>query len=99
MIAAVGERVSSSSNRAAILRPSSEITCVYLIVVRASRCGFHAFRHGNETVMDGEGVPMATRSTPRSLRFRHASAIFLQSGLHPSVHKPDMSVWTGSVFE
>ncbi|HMK23185.1 MAG TPA: site-specific integrase [Terriglobales bacterium] len=25
------------------------------------RCGFHAFRHGNETVMDGEGVPMATR--------------------------------------
>jgi hypothetical protein len=21
------------------------------------------------------------------------------SGLHPSVHKPDMSVWTGSVFE
>lgn len=25
------------------------------------KCGFHAFRHGNETVMDGEGVPMATR--------------------------------------
>lgn len=25
------------------------------------QCGFHAFRHGNETVMDGEGVPMATR--------------------------------------
>jgi hypothetical protein len=21
------------------------------------------------------------------------------SGLHPSVHKPDLSVWTGSVFE
>jgi hypothetical protein len=33
MIAAVGEHVSSSPNRAAILRPSSEITCVYLIVV------------------------------------------------------------------
>jgi acyl-CoA reductase-like NAD-dependent aldehyde dehydrogenase len=27
------------------------------------------------------------------------SAIFLQSELHPSVHKPDMSVWTGSVSE
>src|SRR5271167_2089478 len=33
------------------------------------------------------------------VELRHASAIFLQSGLHPSVHKPDMSVWTGSVFE
>jgi integrase len=26
-----------------------------------SRCGFHAFRHGNETVMDQENVPMAVR--------------------------------------
>jgi integrase len=25
------------------------------------RCGFHAFRHGNATVMDAEGVPWATR--------------------------------------
>lgn len=25
------------------------------------RCGFHAFRHGNETVMDQENVPMAVR--------------------------------------
>jgi integrase len=25
------------------------------------RCGFHAFRHGNATVMDQEQVPMATR--------------------------------------
>lgn len=25
------------------------------------RCGFHAFRHGNETVIDGEHVPKATR--------------------------------------
>jgi integrase len=25
------------------------------------KCGFHAFRHGNETVMDGENVPIATR--------------------------------------
>jgi hypothetical protein len=40
-----------------------------------------------------------SRRTNHSLSFRHASAIFLQSGLHPSVHKPDMSVWTGSVFE
>ena len=42
------------------------------------RCGFHAFRHGNETVMDGEGVPMATRqnrlghSDPRmTMRYTH----------------------------
>jgi integrase len=27
------------------------------------RCGFHAFRHGNETVMDQESVPMAVRQT------------------------------------
>jgi integrase len=27
------------------------------------RCGFHAFRHGNETVMDGEAVPMAVRQS------------------------------------
>jgi hypothetical protein len=40
-----------------------------------------------------------SRRTNHSLSFRHASAIFLQSGLHPSVHKPDMSVSTGSVFE
>ena len=26
-------------------------------------------------------------------------AYFWVSGLHPSVHKADMSVWTGSVFE
>jgi integrase len=25
------------------------------------RCGFHAFRHGNATVMDQEQVPIATR--------------------------------------
>jgi integrase len=25
------------------------------------RCGFHAFRHGNATLMDQEQVPMATR--------------------------------------
>ena len=25
------------------------------------RCGFHAFRHGNATVMDQEHVPIATR--------------------------------------
>jgi integrase len=25
------------------------------------RCGFHAFRHGNETMMDQENVPMAVR--------------------------------------
>ena len=34
------------------------------------RCGFHAFRHGNETVMDGEGVPMATRQN----RLGHSDA-------------------------
>jgi integrase len=33
-------------------------------------CGFHAFRHGNETVMDGEGVPMATRQN----RLGHSDA-------------------------
>ena len=27
------------------------------------RCGFHAFRHGNETVMDQESVPMAVRQS------------------------------------
>ena len=31
---------------------------------------FHAFRHGNETVMDGEGVPMATRQN----RLGHSDA-------------------------
>jgi integrase len=42
------------------------------------RCGFHAFRHGNETVMDSEAVPMATRqnrlghSDPRiTMRYTH----------------------------
>jgi integrase len=34
------------------------------------RCGFHAFRHGNETVMDGENVPMATRQN----RLGHSDA-------------------------
>ena len=34
------------------------------------RCGFHAFRHGNETVMDGERVPMATRQN----RLGHSDA-------------------------
>jgi integrase len=34
------------------------------------RCRFHAFRHGNETVMDGEGVPMATRQN----RLGHSDA-------------------------
>ena len=34
------------------------------------RCGFHAFRHGNETVMDGEGVPMSTRQN----RLGHSDA-------------------------
>ena len=29
--------------------------------LRIERCGFHAFRHGNATVMDQEQVPMATR--------------------------------------
>ena len=32
-----------------------------LAQLEIERCGFHAFRHGNETVMDCEGVPMATR--------------------------------------
>lgn len=27
------------------------------------KCGFHAFRHGNESVMDGEVVPMAVRQS------------------------------------
>ncbi len=42
------------------------------------RGGFHAFRHGNETVMDGENVPMATRlnrlghSDPRvTIKYTH----------------------------
>ena len=34
------------------------------------RCGFHAFRHGNETVMDQESVPMAVRQT----RLGHSDA-------------------------
>jgi integrase len=38
--------------------------------LKIERCGFHAFRHGNETVMDGEGVPMATRQN----RLGHSDA-------------------------
>jgi integrase len=34
------------------------------------RCGFHAFRHGNETVMDQESVPLAVRQT----RLGHSDA-------------------------
>jgi integrase len=34
------------------------------------RCGFHAFRHGNETVMDQESVPMAVRQS----RLGHSDA-------------------------
>jgi integrase len=29
--------------------------------LKIERCGFHAFRHGNVTVMDQEHVPIATR--------------------------------------
>lgn len=46
--------------------------------LKIERCGFHAFRHGNETVMDGENVPMATRqnrlghSDPRTtMKYTH----------------------------
>jgi len=41
-----------------------------LVKLGIERCGFHAFRHGNETVMDGEGVPMATRQN----RLGHSDA-------------------------
>jgi integrase len=34
------------------------------------KCGFHAFRHGNETVMDQESVPMAVRQS----RLGHSDA-------------------------
>jgi len=34
------------------------------------RCGFHAFRHGNETVMDRENVPIAVRQS----RLGHSDA-------------------------
>lgn len=34
------------------------------------RCGFHAFRHGNETVMDQKSVPMAVRQS----RLGHSDA-------------------------
>lgn len=34
------------------------------------RCGFHAFRHGNASVLDSEGVPMATRQN----RLGHSDA-------------------------
>ena len=34
------------------------------------RCGFHAFRHGNETVMDQENTPMAIRQS----RLGHSDA-------------------------
>ena len=33
-----------------------------LAKLKIERCGFHAFRHGNATVMDQEHVPMATRT-------------------------------------
>jgi integrase len=41
-----------------------------LAKLELTKCGFHAFRHGNETVMDGEGVPMATRQN----RLGHSNA-------------------------
>jgi integrase len=34
------------------------------------RCGFHAFRHGDETVTDQESVPMAIRQS----RLGHSDA-------------------------
>ena len=33
-----------------------------LAKLKIERCGFHAFRHGNATVMDQEHVPIATRT-------------------------------------
>ena len=43
------------------------------------RCGFHAFRHGNASVLDAEGVPMATRQNRlgrsdarTTMRYTHA---------------------------
>ena len=50
-----------------------------LAKLKIERCGFHAFRHGNETVMDQENVPMAVRqgrlghSDPRTtMMYSHA---------------------------
>jgi len=49
-----------------------------LAELEIERCGFHAFRHGNASVMDVEGVPMATRqirlghSDPRTtMKYTH----------------------------
>jgi len=49
-----------------------------LAVLGIERCGFHAFRHGNASVMDVEHVPMATRqnrlghSDPRTtMKYTH----------------------------
>jgi hypothetical protein len=50
--------------------PHLQISCVAQAAVKPlerqeelniERCGFHAFRHGNATVMDQEHVPMVTR--------------------------------------
>jgi integrase len=44
--------------------------CPLLERLGIPRCGFHAFRHGNETVMDQENVPMAVRQS----RLGHSDA-------------------------
>ena len=50
-----------------------------MVKMGIERCGFHAFRHGNETVMDQENVPMAVRQgrlghsdAKTTMRYSHA---------------------------
>jgi hypothetical protein len=54
----VGEDVSKSAKRAAILRPSSEMTCVYFIVVRVAEAILSSRRGDNLAVHRGL-VPVA----------------------------------------
>jgi integrase len=44
------------------------------------RCGFHAFRHGNETAMDQENVPMAVRQSWLGHSDARATMMYSHSG-------------------
>ena len=63
-------------------KPMTDISTQVLqemVKLGIERCGFHAFRHGNETVMDQENVPMAVRQgrlghsdAETTMRYSHA---------------------------
>src|SRR5579864_4014131 len=59
---------------------------------------FRRLRAGSSprTRRTGHTTVLVMPARSKAWATHHASAIFLQSGLHLSVHKPDMSVWTSS---